>query len=396
MAGPLTIDLRDEGLWQDPYPVWRDAQARHRFALSAPGEVILLRADDLDVAGSDTAFAPLGLDALRRLGIEDGPFFEWRRLTLAVADGEEHRRLRSVVSRSFTPRRVDALRTAVRAHAAALLDDAMAGGRFDVVADLAGPLPLWVICRFLGLPEEIDGELAAFLVGTEEGFADPMTPERRSRAEAGIVALYGVVDRLIEERTRAPREDLVTDLVDAERAGQLDLDELRALVVNIVGGAIGSSRAAIENMALLVLRHPDQARAVRDDPALVRAAVEECLRFHPPFRSGRRKVVAPFDGFGHSLQAGDTVFLARQAANRDPRRWDDPDRFDVSRPVRRHHSFGYGPHLCLGQALARVDLEETLVALLERHDHLELVDTDPRRVPSGIDEALEQLRVDAL
>lgn len=393
MGEPLVVDLRDASFWQDPYPTWRAAAAQHRTARTTSGEVILLRADDLDVAGADPRFAQLGLDALHRLGITDGPFHAWRRLTLAACDGEQHERLRSVVGRSFTPRRVAALRSAIREHAEVLLDDACAHGTFDVVADYATPLPLWVICRFLGLPESFDAEVATFLVGTEEGFVDPMTAERRARAESSIVGLYGMVTDLIADRRRAPREDLVTDLVDAQRAGRLDDDELHALVVNIVGGAVGSSRAAISNGALLLLTHPDQARAVRDDPMLVAPAVEECLRIHPPFRSGRRKLTEPVERFDIDLAAGDTVYLARQAANRDPARWADPDRFDIHREERRHHSFGYGPHFCLGQALARVDLQEALGAFLARVDRLELVDAEPVRVPFTPDEALERLRV---
>lgn len=392
-AEPYVVDVRTPTFWQDPYPVWRAAREQHRTAVTPSGEVILLAADDLDTAGADPAFSQLGLDALHRLGITDGPFHAWRRLTLAALDGEAHERLRAVVGRSFTPRRVEVAREALRHHAETLLDDAAAQGGFDVVAEFATPLPLWLICRFLGLPEGIDTEIAAFLVGTEEGFSDPMTPERRTRAETSILALYDVVTRLIEERRRAPREDLVTDLVDAQRAGRLDHDELHALVVNIIGGAVGSSRAAIANSALLLLQHRDQLRLVQDDPALLRAAIEECLRVHPPFRSGRRKVVTATEQFGLRLEPGQTVFLARQAANRDPQRWDDPDSFDIRRPERRHHSFGYGPHFCLGQALARLDLHEALGAFVARADSFELIDTDPVRVAGVPDEALERLAI---
>jgi cytochrome P450 len=393
MGDPLVVDMRGATFWQDPYPIWRAAREQNRTAQTPAGEPILLSAEDHDVVSADPAFAMLGLDALRRLGIVDGPFFAWRRLTLATLDGEQHERLRSVVGRSFTPRRVDMLRTALRAHAEGLLDEAAERGHLDVVADYALGLPLWVICRFLGLPEDIDDEIAVFLVGTEEGFTDPMTPERRGRAEAGIVALYDVVSRLIDERRRSPREDLVTDLVEAQAAGRLDDDELHALVVNIIGGAVGSSRAAIANSALLFLTHPDQARTLRGDPTLLKPAVEECLRIHPPFRSGRRKVVASVQRFGLSLEPGDTVVLARQAANRDPSRWNDADRFDIGREERRHHSFGYGPHFCLGHALARVDLHEAIGAFVARIDDYELVDVDPIRQPAVADEALERLRV---
>lgn len=124
--------------------------------------------------------------------------------------------------------------------------------------------------------------------------------------------------RLIDERSQSPREDLVSDLVEAKHAGRLDGDELHALVVNIIGGAVGSGRAAISNSALLFLQFRDQTRLVQHDPTLVRPAIEECLRFHPPFRAGRRKVVTSTKQFGLELMPGETVYLARQAANRDP------------------------------------------------------------------------------
>jgi cytochrome P450 len=127
----------------------------------------------------------------------------------------------------------------------------------------------------------------------------------------------------------------------------------------------------------------------------MRQAAEECLRIHPPFRSGRRKVVAAVERFDLPLQPGDTVYVARQAANRDPRRWPDPDRFDVHREERRHLSFGYGAHFCLGQAVARVDLQEALAAFVTHIDRFELVDQNPVRLPHGPDEALERLEVAA-
>ena len=393
MTEPMVVDIREPGLWQDPYPVWRAARQQHRTAVTPAGEPILLLADDVDAASSNSALGQLGVEALRRLGVTDGPFYTWRGLTLAACDGEQHERLRAVVGRSFTPRRVGVLRQTIRAHADRLLDEAMQRNQFDVVEDFAAPFPLWVICRFLGLEEEIDEEIATFIVGTEEGFAEPLTAERRGRAESGIVALYEVVTRLIDARRRAPGEDIISDLISAQDAGRLSLDELCALVVNVLGGAIGSSRSGISNGALLFLQHPDQAQELRHDPSLTRAAVEECLRFHPPFRSGRRRASQPVHEFGLELDPGDTVYISRQSANRDPLRWDDPDRFDIRREERRHLSFGYGAHFCLGQALARLDLAEALAAFVARLDRFQLVDTEPVRIPCIPDEAIEKLRV---
>ena len=393
-SGPLIVDLHDAQLWQDPYPTWRRAMDQHRTARTTRGEVILLRADDLDTAVTDPAYVQLGVAALEMLGISDGPFHEWRGLTMAAVDGADHERKRSLVARAFTPRRVERLRASLRSHASKLLDAATANdATFDVVSDYASDLPLWLICEFLGLPVESREEIDEFLTGTEEAFVDPMTPGRRERAETGIVQLAGFVERLIAERTRQPAEDLVSDLLEAERAGRADRAELVALVVNVIGGAVGSSRVGIANAILLLVGHPEQARWVAQDPDRVRPAIEECLRFHPPFRAGRRKTVAAVDAFGVHLEAGDTVYLARQAANRDPDRWPDPDTFDVTRPESRHYSFGYGPHFCLGQALARLDIQEAVAQFLQQCPDARLVTEAPERVPFTPDDQLVALPV---
>lgn len=391
---PLTVDLHDAQLWQDPYPVWRRAMDLHRTARTTSGEVILLRADDLDIAVTDPAFIQLGVGALEMLGIGDGPFYEWRRLTMAAVDGGEHERKRSLVARAFTPRRVERLRASLRTHASRLLDAAASGdGTFDVARDYAADLPLWLICEFLGLPVESRDEIDEFLTGTEEAFVDPMTPERREPAETGIVALAGFVERLVAERSRLPAEDLVSDLLEAERDGRVDRAELVALVVNVIGGAVGSSRVGIANAILLLLSHPEQAQWVGQDPDRVRPAIEECLRYHPPFRAGRRKAITPVDHFGVHLEPGDTVYLARQAANRDSGRWPDPDTFDVTRAESRHYSFGYGPHFCLGQALARLDIQEAVGQFLQQCPDARLQGAAPQRVPFTPDDQLVALPV---
>jgi cytochrome P450 len=309
-------------------------------------------------------------------------------------DGPVHDRLRGTVVRAFTPRRVEPLRAELREHARAVLHELRDRDSFDVVADYADDLPLWLICRFLGLPVDARTEIATFLAGTEAGFVDPLTPERRRIAEDGIVALYTYVEQLIAARVTAPQDDIVSDLLEAEARGRMSRDELVALVVNVLGGAIGSSRAAIANSILLLLSHSEQAAWVRDayDERLS-PAIEECLRYHPPFRTGRKLVIDDNNLFGVPLSAGETVFLARQAANRDPQRWDDPDRFDVTRAPDRHFSFGYGPHFCLGQALARLDVQEAVRAFLDEIPDAQLLTTDPRRVPFTPDEQLEECQV---
>ncbi|HEV8297808.1 MAG TPA: cytochrome P450 [Acidimicrobiales bacterium] len=392
MTGPFVIDLRDADYWRDPYPTLHEARERGRTAETQTGELVLLRADDIEMAHADPRFVTMGVEALERIGICDGPFYEWRALTLAVQNGDDHTRLRSLVGRAFTPRKVDRIRPLVREHAHRILDRVLGLGEIDAVKDFSFDLPLWAACRFLGLEDDVRAEVDAFLTGTEEGFVDPMTPERRVRAERSIVALYELVEPLVALRRRAPADDMITALLDGQRDANVSDAELLALVVNIIGGAVGSTRAALNNTVLLLARHPEQFALVRRDPDLVRPAVEESLRYHPPFRVGRRKTVAAVEEFGTRLELGATVFIARQSANRDPDRFEDPNRFDICRPERRHLTFSYGPHFCLGQALARVDLQEAVRALAERCSSIELL-AEPDRVPFVMDEQLTALRV---
>jgi cytochrome P450 len=393
MTQPVVLDLRDAGFWQDPYPLLRRAAEQHRWARTPHGELIVLRADDVDLVQSQAAFAQPGLASLERLGVTEGPFFAWRALTMAVHDGARHDRLRGSVIRAFTPRRVERLRSALAAHAAEVLRSASAAETFDAVSLYARDLPLWLICEFLGLPQSASDELDDLLTGTEEMFADPLTPDRRARAEDGIVALGGYVEKLVAERRLSPREDLVSDLLEAQTAGRLSDEELIALVVNVLGGAVGSSRAGIANALYELLRHPAQLAYVMADRDRLPAAVEECLRFHPPFRLGRRLVVEATDVLGTELLPGASVVVARQAANRDPARWTDPDHFDVTRKPERHYSFGYGAHFCLGQALARLDIQEAVWAFFTALPAVTLVTERPRRVPFTADEQLEELLV---
>ena len=391
MTAPLTVDLANAEFWQDPHVIWRGARRRGRTARTVKGETILLDAADFDTVHTDGAWGQLGVAALERLGIRDGPFHAWRARTMAAHDGAVHDRLRGSLSRSFNPRRVEPLRAALGAHAVDVLAQMARNDRPDIVSDYARDLPLWLICEFLGLPQSSRHEIDGFLAGTEEGFTDPPTTESRQRAEDGVVALSRYVEELVAQRIRSPGEDLVSDLVVSESTGVLSREELVALVVNVIGGSVGSSRAGIANSILLMLQHPEQAEWTRAAPERIRPAVEECLRYHPPFRTGRRRACEKTDQFGLHFEPGDTVLLARQAANRDPARWAEPDRFDVTRPEQRHYSFGWGSHFCLGNALARLDIQVAVATFLERCDGAHLVDTHPWRIPFTADEQLESL-----
>jgi cytochrome P450 len=392
-AEPVIVDLANAGYWIDPYPTLAAARAAGRTALTASGEIVLLAADDADLVHMDPRFTVPGLKDLERIGIFDGPFYEWRRHTLAVMDGPPHARLRSFVGTAFAPTQMKRLRALAEERANALIDARGQAGTMEVLRDFASDLPLWTMCRFIGVDDDDREQLGQFLVGTEEGFTSPMTAERRKRCETSILALNDYVTGLIERRRRDPRADVVGILVSEQQQpnGPSDI-ELHSLIVNIIGGSVGSTRAGFANAILEFARHPDQAEIVRNDPMSVKRAVEECLRFHPPFRFGRRVAKEAMNLFGLQINAGQSMFIPRQAYNRDPARFDAPDLFNVNRPERRHLSFSYGAHFCLGQAVARTNLQEGLRVFLDRCRDIELVE-EPRRVPYTPDEQLENLHI---
>jgi len=392
-AEPMVLPMRTRAFWQDPYPLFDAAREQCRTAVSESGEAVVLSIDDVEAISAHPLMVPLGLDALNRLGIFDGPFREWRALSLNAREHDDHRRLRRLVGRAFTPMQVQRVRPLARENAHRLLDAVGERGEMDVQLDYARDVPLFTICAFLGIPDADRHEIEALHFGTEEGFGWPMTPERRQRAEDGIVGLYDYTHRLVARRRTDPQDDLVSALVHVEEEGErLTEAELYAMVVNIIGGAIGSSQAAIANAAYLFARNPDEAALLRADPELDRGAVEECLRYAPPFRSSRRKALGALHIAGLDLAEGDAVLMSRQAANRDPARFVDPHRFSIARGDDRHVSFGHGPHFCLGQALARANLTEAIPAMVQRCHDLELVD-EPVRVPFDPAEKFESLVV---
>lgn len=393
---PVVIDLTDPDYWTDPYPRLRAARASGRTARTHSGETVLLRAEDADVAYTDPRFTVPGLGDLERLGIFDGPFYEWRRHTLAVMEGADHRRLRAFVGPAFMPRQLQRLRGFAAERARGLVERGVERGEMEVLTEFAGDLPLWTLCRYLGIADEDRAGLGSFLIGLEEGFTSPMTPERRQRVETAVVALNRFVARIIAQGRERPATDTVLGtLIEAQRSAHADGPsdaELQSLIVNLIGGAVGSTRAALTNAVLELARHPDQAALLRREPQRVPAAVEECLRFHPPFRFGRRVLLESTRIFDVDFKAGDAVFIPRQAINRDPARFNDPDCFDVTRPQARHFSFSYGAHFCLGQAVARTNLQEGLRVLLSLCDDLRVLE-EPRRVPFVPDEQIQSLRI---
>ena len=290
----------------------------------------------------------------------------------------DHTRIRSLVSRAFTPRRVERLRPAVRAMTEELLDAVADAGECDLIDALAFPLPANVISELVGVPvadrdwlRPLVSDLAATLEPTRQ-------PAEVERAEAASAKVNRYLNDLIELRRAEPADDLLSGLIAAsDGEDRLTQSEVAATVSLIYAAGFETTMNLIGNLVHTLMRHPDQLARLRADRSLAPSAVDEVLRFEPPVQIDGRYVRDSAEIGGQVIPQGHGVLTLLGAANRDPAAVDDPDRFDVGRSEVPMLSFGSGIHYCLGAALARLEGQVVLEALLERFGTWTPLDKNP-------------------
>ncbi len=359
----------------DPYPVYRALQAKYRVYPTGRllgGTCLLPRYDDVVAVLSDARFSVdrRQADVFKRWQPFRGlspEFAQAIQSTLLMIDPPAHTRLRRLVNKAFTPRVVDGLRSRVQTLVDELLDAAAGRGEMELIHDLAYPLPVTVIADLLGIPiddrarfKQWSDTLAVVLDPLQA--ADGLTPTERAYDE---IAAY--MRPIYSARRAAPRDDLISALVAVEDQGQtLTEIELLSLTMLILGAGHETTTNLIANAVLALLRNPSERRRLQDDPSLITSAVEECLRYDSPVQLTDRVATVDCEIAGHPIRKGGLVALLLGAANRDPARFPEPDRFDVSRTDNRHLSFGHGAHFCLGAALARLEAQIAIATLLRR------------------------------
>ena len=296
-------------------------------------------------------------------------------LWMVFRDPPMHTRLRRLASRVFNVRSMHALRPNVEAITAWLLDRVGDKKEFDFIADFAGPLPALVIMDMLGVPR---GELArlkhlsdemALFIGSARA-----TPDKYARAEAGTHEMADLFRSLIAARRAKPERDLLSELVHVEEEGdRLSDDELVAMCVLLLFAGHETTTHHITNGLAALMRFPGEMEKLRKNPALAPAAVEELLRYDGPIGAQVRIVQEPQTFHGREFKSGDRVFLMMNAANRDERAFPDPDRVDLDRSGPAHLTFGFGPHICLGFPLARLEGQIAIPAVLARWRRIEVL-----------------------
>ena len=357
---------------RDESPVHRqpglDGETPIWFVTRYEDVVALLTDNERFVVDPRLALTPEELAALH----EGGPEPDERvNENLLSKDGDDHRRLRRLVTKAFTPRIVEQLRPRIQEIADDLVDRVLERGHMELVDDFAFPLPITVIAELLGIPAEDQGR---FRVWSNTFVLPPMTPELQEQAVRHTEEFVEYLDALFASRRAEPTEDLVSALVRAEDEGDhLSQNELYSMVVLLIVAGHETTVSLITNAVLSLLSNPDQLAELRADLSLLPSTVEELLRYDSPVERGiTRWAATDVELGGQLISRGDFVIPVIGAANRDGGRFPEADELDLARADSKHVGFGRGPHFCLGAPLARLEAEIALETLLRRLPNLQL------------------------
>ncbi|KOV66946.1 cytochrome P450 family protein [Streptomyces sp. MMG1121] len=309
---------------------------------------------------------------------------------LLATDPPQHTRLRSLVTRAFTMRRVEQLRPRIQQITDELLDEMLPAGRGDLIGSLAYPLPITVICELLGVPDMDREEFRKLSTGV-------VAPADEQTANDAVVRLGAYLTDLIEDkRCSGPTDDLLSDLIrtTAEDGDRLSAQELRGMAFLLLVAGHETTVNLIGNGVHALLAHPGQLAALRADMNLLDGAVEEMLRYEGPVHSATYRFAAePLEIAGAAIEKGEHVVVSLTAAQRDGDRFGDPHRFDIHRDTRGHLAFGHGIHFCLGAPLARLEGRIAVGTLLRRAPGLALDGTPGEWLPGLLMRGMRSLPV---
>jgi len=384
---------------RDPYPHYERLRNTDPVHITPHGMYLVSRHAEASLALRDRRFGKDFVErSTRRYGpkIMDEPVFRSMSRWMLQQDPPDHTRLRGLVVKAFTARRVEDMRPRIQQVVDQTLDRIAARGQMDLIEDFAFRLPVTIICDMLGIPED---HREAFYASSRDGgrLLDPvpLSPAEIAEANAGNAMAQMYFQQLFELRRKSPGNDLTTQLVQAEEDGsKLSNEELTANIILLFGAGHETTVNLIGNGLLALYRNPDQLALLKANPALITGAIEEFLRYDSSVQMSGRVTLEDIDDLGgKKIPKGETVLCLLGSANRDPAVYPDrPDRLDITRPNVRPLSFGGGIHFCLGAQLARIEAEIAIATLLRRLPDLKLDDAaNPEWRPTFVLRGLKRL-----
>ncbi|MBR1125336.1 cytochrome P450 [Bradyrhizobium lablabi] len=395
---PLFDPLSPEFI-RNPYPHYERLRATDPIHLTQHGMYLASRHADITVVLRDKRFGKDYPERIkRRYGpdVMKEPVFRNFALTMLQQDPPDHTRLRGLVAKAFTARRVEDMRPQIQRIVDENLDRIIPQGKMDLIEDFAYRLPVTVICDMLGIPME---HREMFYTGARNSGRIlepvPMTPEEIKQSNAGQAMIKMYFDQLFDIRRKNPGDDLTTQLLHAEEAGdKLSNDELYANIILLFGAGHETTVNLIGNGLLALFRNPDQLALLKAKPELITNAIEEFLRYDSSVQMTGRVTLEDIEDLGGKpIPKGESVLCLLGSANHDPSVYPDhPERLDITRPNVKPLSFGGGIHFCLGAQLARIEAEVAINTLLRRIPDLRLDDAEnPEWRPTFVLRGLKRL-----
>ena len=365
----LTL-MADPSAIADPYPLYRQLrETAPLFRTQASGTWVISGFENArNLLRDPRCGSPPDQGSVGPVSIDGSPRREFDRDTVSMLflNPPDHTRIRGLVSRAFTPRRVERLRPEVTAMTDELLDEL--GGSGDFVDSVAFPLPANVISALVGVPQADRDWLRPLIADLSASLEPVSSSEELDRAEAAALQTRAYLADLIKIRRADPQDDLLTGLIQAsDGEDRLSGSEVISNVLLIYAAGFETTTQLLSNMVRALVAHPDQLQSLRNDLSLIPAAVEEVLRYDPPVQVDGRYLFADIEVGEITIPAGSTTLMLLAAANRDPYVCTEPDRFDITRGDTHLLSFGSGIHFCLGAALARLEGQVVLERLLSRY-----------------------------
>lgn len=385
-----TLDFADPAIQADPYPHYQRLRDElpicwngRSWLISRYGDIVALLNDPrMSSARVEQTFAVLPAEVREELT----PLRTVLGSRMLLSDPPQHTRLKGLVGKAFSPRLIEGRRQRIEAICHQFLDRVIARGEMEVMADLATQLPGWAIADILGVPHADQPRFTRWardqvLIYDRAGMTQDRVGIMR-RGQRSMLEMRAYLAEIIAARRQEPRDDLISELVQAEEGGdRLSPDELFGMCVALLVGGNNSTAHLIGNAVLTLIRQPEALARLRAAPELIRPLTEEVLRYDSPVQATSRVVRETMAFGGQQFEAGQGVVVLFGSGNRDEAQFPDPTTFDPARRPNRHLTFAHGPHFCLGVGIARVVGQVGILTLVERCADMQLVREDVTWLP---------------